>query len=79
MSLVGENNVAHPAPAERARQIVAGAERQHADGGPRADAVQHAQHPAHGAVPAARQHAQVRHLTEKLQPMEHVSGLVHRC
>lgn len=54
-------------PAESSRQVVPGAEWQHADGGARADAVEHAQHPAHRAVAAARQHAHVRHLAEQLQ------------
>lgn len=57
----------YAAPTERSCQVVAGAEWQHADCGPRADTVQHAQHPANSAVAAACQYAQVRHLAEQLQ------------
>ncbi|KAI8440320.1 hypothetical protein MSG28_001664 [Choristoneura fumiferana] len=50
---------AYPAPAEGPREVVSGAERQHADGRPRPDAVENRQHPAYGAVTAARQYAQM--------------------
>jgi len=63
---------AYPAPVERARQIVAGAERQNGDRRRRVDAeaVDRRQYPADRAVAAARQQPQVRHLTKHLQPTQ---------
>lgn len=48
------NFSSHHSSSELFGEVVASAEWQHADRGPRADAVQHAEHPAHGAVAAAR-------------------------
>ena len=67
---------AHPTPAECAREIVAGAERQ--DGHRRrrrhAERVDHREDPADGTVAAAAQHAQVRHLPVQLQPARSVGS-----
>lgn len=57
--------MSYPSPAECPGEIVPRAQREHADRRPRADAVEHAQHPAHGAIAAARQHTEIWHFSEQ--------------
>ena len=68
---MGGGGATDPSPAEGPGQIVAGAERQDADGRRRTDGdlVEHRKDPADGAVAAAGQHPQVGHLAEHLQPV----------